>query len=321
MAIELIKDLEEIFKLEHVSIGSDKDEAVSCSFIIGFCFICRGFNNQNPEEQAQKYLSLTDIEILDIRNEISQNQPDMYDNIGKKLIKQQKLGPKNSEIWVLLGNLINNPIYPKHDQKIAEKCYQQSIKHPTKTNEKTQAEAYTNLASISLQNNDTDKAMEQIEASIKYNCEYASSYSLKGVLYCRDDYPKKSCIEAINNFTIAIDKDPIEHKYFLKRAKVYLGWYGLEAQNFDKAFQDLNLVIFMEPANYEAYCLKGSLLASEQYSKKNLRAAVENFDLAIQKNNGKYAEAIHGKVNVLADPTYEGYDQDEANRLYKIAAD
>lgn len=99
------------------------------------------------------------------------------------------------------------------------------------------AQAYNNLGSYSLKENQAQKAFEQFNKAIQLQGNYADAYSNRGNIYSNNG----KSVEAINDFTTAINLEPHADAYF-NRANEYA-----KLKKLDFALTDYTKSLSLKP--------------------------------------------------------------------------
>ena len=141
---------------------------------------------------------------------------------------------------------------------------------------RNKAEIYRNQKKYNLAEDAYTKAIENITKLNSSNDEIAYSYSLRGKFY--EDYIG-NYQKAIEDYSMAIDLNPDNSRYYFSRAWVY--GFELEKKEFEKAIQDFTRANDLDPDSANMNNI-GTMLRdnTQQYNR-----AIYYYDLSIQMDS------------------------------------
>lgn len=203
-----------------------------------------------------------------------------------------------------------------------------SVKEPVSSYD---AGYYFTLGYKEYENENYDKSMEYFNKAIELNENYTDAYAAKGLaLISKQDY-----IDALTTFDKAISLNPGYLNAWVGKAvsleklnrtieaeSIYfsLGYKELENKNYNESLKYLNRAIELNPGNYEAYNVRGTIYGEKQY----YDTAVRDFSRAIELNEN-YSEAYGNRGFTLVlmqkyDPALMDFDKAvELNQNYSKA--
>ncbi len=159
------------------------------------------------------------------------------------------------------------------------------------------AKYYFTLGYGEYENENYDRSMEYFSKAIELNENYTDAYVAKGLaLISKQDY-----IEALTNFDKAISLNPGYLNAWVGKAvsleklnrtgdaeRLYfsLGFKEIENKNYNESLKYINKAIELNPKNYDAYNVRGTVYGEKQ----QYDSAVRDFSRAIELNEN-YSEA------------------------------
>jgi tetratricopeptide (TPR) repeat protein len=134
-----------------------------------------------------------------------------------------------------------------------------------------------------IQNGDYDKAIADLDATIRQNPNSAAAYFSRGLAYSgKDDFS-----HAIADLNRAIQLNPNNADAYLLRGSAL----AISGDGPDKVITELNEAVRLNPNSAEAYYLRGAAYSNKgDYSK-----AVADFEAAL-RINPRHTDARHGLV-------------------------
>lgn len=131
---------------------------------------------------------------------------------------------------------------------------------------KTMAEFYLLRADAYVKINSLNKALSDINYSIRLNPELAKAFYLKGII----NSEKAIYYEAVENFDQAIKLDTEESEYYFKRAELKKLYYRpiSKTKTYESIMADIGASIQLNPNDYRPYKLKCGMLKLDASLKK-----------------------------------------------------
>lgn len=204
-----------------------------------------------------------------------------YTKLGddkKALIEYTKAinkNPKSARAYYNRG--IINKVSEKYQEAFNDfsKCIELDIQ-----NEYTSALMQRGFINFII-NNDYEKAIVDFEKYIQSDTSNADIYMYLGICYGRLGTKPKNVKKGIDYLTLAINSNSKKADYFY-----YRGYLYLDSDENDKALQDFNKTIAVDPTYADAFFEIGNVY----YRKKEPKKQIDNYTKAINidPTSGKY---------------------------------